>query len=64
MAELEDRVREVFARIDACDWDGLASLFADENVPFPLVEALRNLGHDVLRAIEAGRANQGIPDRA
>jgi Domain of unknown function (DUF5615) len=31
-------------------------------VPFELVEALRNLGHDVLTAAEAGRANQGIPD--
>jgi len=40
----------------------MASFFADENVPLPLVEALRALGHDVLTAYEAGRANQGIAD--
>ena len=40
----------------------MADLFADENVPLPLVEALRGLSHDVLTAFEAGRANQGIPD--
>jgi hypothetical protein len=40
----------------------MATLFADENVPRPLTAALRTLGHDVLTAHEAGRANQGIPD--
>ena len=40
----------------------MTPLFADENVPFPLVVALRDLGHDVLTALEAGRANQRIPD--
>jgi Domain of unknown function (DUF5615) len=40
----------------------MASLFADENVPYQVVEALRALGHDVLTAYEAGRANQKIPD--
>jgi hypothetical protein len=40
----------------------MASLYADENVPFPLVEALRALGHDVLTAFDDGRANQRIPD--
>jgi hypothetical protein len=40
----------------------MANLFADENVPFPLVEALRLLGQDVLTAQEAGLANQSIPD--
>lgn len=40
----------------------MASLFADENVPYALVEALRVLGHDVLTAHEAGRANRAIPD--
>lgn len=39
-----------------------ALLHSDENVPFGLVQALRTLGHDVLTALEAGRANQGIPD--
>ncbi|MCI0457029.1 MAG: DUF5615 family PIN-like protein [Gemmataceae bacterium] len=40
----------------------MAQLFADENVPKQLVEALRLLGHDVVTAHEAGRANQAIPD--
>src|SRR5947209_1560719 len=40
----------------------MALIFADENVPFPLVEALRDRGHDVLTALEAGRANQAISD--
>jgi hypothetical protein len=40
----------------------LARLFADENVPLPAVEALWGLGHDVLTALEAGRAGLGIPD--
>jgi predicted nuclease of predicted toxin-antitoxin system len=40
----------------------MALLFADENVPFQLVHILRGLGHDVLTALQAGRANRGIPD--
>jgi predicted nuclease of predicted toxin-antitoxin system len=40
----------------------VASLHSDENVPLELVEFLRDLGHDVLTAYEAGRANQGIAD--
>jgi predicted nuclease of predicted toxin-antitoxin system len=40
----------------------MASIIADEDVPLPLVGALRVLGHDVLTAFEAGRANQKIPD--
>ncbi|MCI0680596.1 MAG: DUF5615 family PIN-like protein [Gemmataceae bacterium] len=40
----------------------MASLYADENFPYPAVVALRQLGHDVLTAHEAGQANQGIPD--
>jgi hypothetical protein len=41
----------------------LARLYADENFPFPAVEALRLMGHDVLTAGEAGQAGLGIPDR-
>lgn len=37
-------------------------LYADENVPRRVVEELRRLGHDVLTALEDGRANQSIPD--
>ena len=42
----------------------MASLYADENGSYRLVEALRLLGHDVLTAHEAGQANQRIPDAA
>ena len=40
----------------------MATLYADENFDFDVVKELRNLGHDVLRAQEAGQANQKIPD--
>lgn len=40
----------------------MAALYADENVPRAVVRALRGVGHDVLTAVEDGRANQGIPD--
>jgi Domain of unknown function (DUF5615) len=35
----------------------MAELYADEDFPFPVVERLRQLGHDVLTALEAGKAN-------
>jgi len=40
----------------------MARLYANENFPFPVVEALRRLGHDVLTIQETGRANQELPD--
>ena len=40
----------------------MANLYADENFPLPAVVELRHLGHDVLRAQEAGQAGQQIPD--
>lgn len=42
----------------------MARLFADENFPLATVEALRLRGHDVETALDAGRANQRIPDGA
>jgi hypothetical protein len=42
----------------------VASFYADENFPAQGVEALRGLGHDVLTALDAGQANQRIPDEA
>lgn len=42
----------------------MALLYADENVSYRLVEALRSLRHDVLTAREAGQANQRVPDAA
>jgi hypothetical protein len=40
----------------------MAQLYADENFSRLVVEELRRLGHDVLTALEAGQANQRIPD--
>ncbi len=42
----------------------MASLYADEDFDFPVVEELRRLGNDVLTAFEAGQANQKISDVA
>ena len=40
----------------------MARLYGDENFPYPVVLALRRLGHDVLTAQEAGKARQKIQD--
>ena len=40
----------------------MAALYANENFPFQVVEALRGLGHDVLTSLEAGKAGQAIQD--
>jgi hypothetical protein len=40
----------------------MARLYADEDVPRPLVEHLRALGHNVLTALEDGQANQSVQD--
>lgn len=40
----------------------MARLFADEDFPFPVVERLRELGHDVLTTAEAGLAGVGTDD--
>lgn len=40
----------------------MVRLYADEDFPFPVVERLRHLGHDVLTTAEAGRASQAIGD--
>jgi Domain of unknown function (DUF5615) len=42
----------------------VARLFADENFPFPVVEALRRIGHDVVTVADAGRAGQALTDKA
>ena len=39
-------------------------LYANENLPLPVVEALRQLGHDVLTTMESGNTGQAIPDDA
>lgn len=38
----------------------MARLYADEQYPYPVVEYLRILGHDILTVQEAGQANQKI----
>jgi hypothetical protein len=40
----------------------MARIYSNENFPFPVVEELRRLGHDVLTTFESGRAGQRIPD--
>ena len=40
----------------------MARLYANENFPLPVVEVLRQLGHDVLTTSESGRAGVAIPD--
>jgi predicted nuclease of predicted toxin-antitoxin system len=40
----------------------MARLYADEQYPYPVVEYLRILGHDVQTVQEAGQANQKISD--
>lgn len=40
----------------------MTRFYANENFPLPVVEELRNLLHDVLTTLDAGKANQSIPD--
>jgi hypothetical protein len=42
----------------------VVALYANENFPLPVVEALRALGYDVLTSQDAGNAGQAIPDEA
>jgi predicted nuclease of predicted toxin-antitoxin system len=40
----------------------MARLYANENCPLPVVQALRQAGHDVTTVAETGRAEQSWPD--
>lgn len=40
----------------------MARIYSNENFHREVVIQLRELGHDVLTSLEAGKANQGIPD--
>src|ERR671924_1198263 len=42
----------------------MALLYADEDFSYPVVQRLRQLGHDILTAHEAGQAGQSITDAA
>jgi hypothetical protein len=39
----------------------MARLYSNENFPLPVVQELRNFGHDVLTVREAGNADQATP---
>ena len=39
-------------------------LLADENFPFPVIEALRSFGYDVLTLNDLGKAGQALTDLA
>lgn len=42
----------------------MVMLYADEDFSYPVIQRLRQLGHDILTAHEAGQAGQGIGDAA
>lgn len=42
----------------------MARLYANENFPLPVVEALRSMGHDVLTVADTGKSGQAWPDEA
>ena len=42
----------------------MAKFYSNENFPRRTIEVLRELGHDVLTSLEAGNANQRIPDES
>ena len=40
----------------------MANLYSNENYPLGIVEHLRELGHDVLTARDAGNSGRSVPD--
>jgi hypothetical protein len=40
----------------------MAGLYSNENFPLPVVEKLRELGHDVVTIQETGKSDQALPD--
>jgi hypothetical protein len=40
----------------------MADLYSNENFPLPVVEKLRELGHNVLTTQETGKSDQSFPD--
>ena len=40
----------------------MARFYTNENIPLQVVAELRQLGHDVLTSLDAGRANESVPD--
>lgn len=41
----------------------MAKLYTNQNVPLPVAEELRLLGHDVMTVQESGLGGQSVPDR-
>ncbi len=41
----------------------MARLYANENFPLPVVERLRQLGHDVLTTTDAGKHDRALADQ-
>jgi hypothetical protein len=42
----------------------MAKLYSNENFPLPVVEELRQLGHDILTIQQTGKAEQALSDEA
>jgi hypothetical protein len=42
----------------------MTRLYGGEDCSYPVIQPLRQLGHDILTAHETGRASQGIEDAA
>ena len=42
----------------------MAKLYGDENFPLPVVDELRQLGHDVITIQDTGKGQQGVSDEA
>lgn len=40
----------------------MARFYSNENIAVQLVSELRNLGHDVMTSLDAGKANRAVPD--
>ena len=40
----------------------MADCYANENFPLPVVEVLRELGHNLLTTYESGKAGQAVSD--
>jgi hypothetical protein len=40
----------------------MARFYTNENIPAQVVAELRRLGHDVMTALDAGKANSAVPD--
>ncbi len=42
----------------------MAFLYSNENFPRPVVEELRNIGHEIVTIRETGKSDKSFPDEA